>query len=205
MGTKISTTLFNCNIITYLFLFFMSIAAHGNGLTPQSDEKNRIAVIQKFEQDDRSFQEYALLGKLQCYSNVLGLKAKYSGDSELYLSASTKMYNDRSPFLRMFKDKSIKDSLSNHEKAETVKAININKMSTVESYYHRRTKSCEDVFDIKSKKLHEHFLKLVRNTASYRDATEGLEMDDILNMRRDYLNKYLIDVDGESCPRNSNC
>ncbi|PAM94576.1 hypothetical protein B4N84_11385 [Flavobacterium sp. IR1] len=100
------------NKITVLFLFSIyNINAQHSTVD---------SVIEKLQKDDRSFKEYILLGKMNCYGNVAGLENEIDGNSILYFNMWTKLYNSLSPFTRLLNKeavaKSIKDYVQHHKK-----------------------------------------------------------------------------------------
>ena len=155
------------------------------------------AVMTKFAHDNRAFEEYATLGKVQCYTKLFNLEEKYDHTSELFSNASITMYNERVPLLRLINGTSIQNSLVNYISA---KLTYLDKKSTTQSYYYRSTQSCETMFDTKNKQLRETYLTLINNAESYIEPDDNYTLEDIQQMQNDYLKNYFIHVDIDGCP-----
>lgn len=182
-----------------LFCLVISSVANITVAKDFSTENHGIqkAVMTKFAHDNRAFEEYATLGKAQCYTKLFNLEEKYDHTSELFSNASITMYNERVPLLRLINGTSIQNSLVNYIRA---KLTYPDKKSTTQSYYYRSTQSCETMFDTKNKQLRKTYLTLINNAESYIEPDDNYTLEDIQQMQNDYLKNYFIHVDIDGCP-----
>lgn len=188
-----------CPMNKILFCLVISSVANIAVAKDFSTENHGIqkAVMTKFAHDNRAFEEYATLGKAQCYTKLFNLEEKYDHTSELFSNASITMYNERVPLLRLINGTSIQNSLVNYISA---KLIYPDKKSTTQSYYYRSTQSCETMFDTKNKQLRKTYLTLINNAESYIEPDDNYTLEDIQQMQNDYLKNYFIHVDIDGCP-----
>ena len=67
--------------------------ASASGQTTNRNSAQKISLLDsvmiKFQNDNRAFEEYILLGRIECYSNVAGLEDIIDGKSELYFAILT--------------------------------------------------------------------------------------------------------------------
>ena len=188
-----------CSMNKILFCLVISSVANIAVAKDFSTENHGIqkAVMTKFAHDNRAFEEYATLGKAQCYTKLFNLEEKYDHTSELFSNASITMYNERVPLLRLINGTSIQNSLVNYISA---KLTYLDKKSTTQSYYYRSTQSCETMFDTKNKQLRKTYLTLINNAESYIEPDDNYTLEDIQQMQNDYLKNYFIHVDIDGCP-----
>ncbi|WP_336951656.1 hypothetical protein [Acinetobacter sp. AS167] len=185
-------------------LFYLVIASVANIAVAKdfSTENHGIqkAVMTKFANDNRAFEEYATLGKAQCYTKLFNLEEKYDHTSELFSNASITMYNERVPLLRLINGTSIQNSLVNYIRAKLTELTHSDKKSTTQSYYYRSAQSCETMFDTKNKQLRKTYLTLINNDKNYIQPDDNYTLEDIQQMENDYLKNYFIHVDIDGCP-----
>ena len=185
-------------------LFYLVIASVANVAVAKdfSTENHAIqkAVMTKFANDNRAFEEYATLGKALCYTKLFNLEEKYDHTSELFSNASIAMYNERVPLLRLINGTSIQNSLVNYIRVKLTEFTYPDKKSTTQSYYYRSTQSCETMFDTKNKQLRETYLILINNAESYIEPDHNYTLEDIQQMQNDYLKNYFIHADIDGCP-----
>lgn len=183
------------NKITVLFLFSVyNINAQHSTVD---------SVIEKLQKDDRSFKEYILLGKMNCYGNVAGLENEIDGNSILYFNMWTKLYNSLSPFTRLLNKeavaKSIKDYVQHHKKEFDERDKNGAKKSVKESTYLNKIGLCDCLFSKKDsyKKQYVNLIKQKNNFIKATDATDSFSAEEIESFMKDYLNSYFIKIETE--------
>jgi len=173
------------------------------------------SVIAKFQNDNRSFEEFVLLGKIGCYGNVAwasreNIDGKDDSYSALYGGG---YYNWLSPFARLLKEQSITDNINeyyllNKKKFEMFhsdvfyKEVQNNKGK---SPHYLRANLCDSLFN-KSNAYKKQYLKLVNDKNNY------ITKDDIYNggsdiesYRKDYLEHYFIQIKMDVCPKRGAC
>ncbi|XZG71505.1 hypothetical protein ACTSKR_06500 [Chitinibacteraceae bacterium HSL-7] len=162
------------------------------------------AVVQKFKQDSRALQEYVFLAKMQCYTSQLHRGGKPHAESDLYLYSRIKLYNEMSPFLRLFDE----DALGSHitelqDKLPVI--IKVGKEDKAGSYYYRALTQCDALFSDKNPVVIDAYKKFVTDRKNYLKSIGSYDDDLIDRMSRDYLKQYLITPEIEPCPHHGSC
>lgn len=144
-------------------------------------------VIQKFKNDNQSFEEFVLLGKMYCYTEHL---EKNSG---IYFYTYASLYNSLKPFTRLIEKDAIEQSIGTYIKnKKTVFSQNQDK----ELSLYTKMKQCDDLF--KKEKLRVDYVQLVTNPnkhlRSSDDDPSSFTFEEIEGFRRNYLDGYLIQI-----------
>ena len=168
--------IFLSNILIVFGVFFM-----------QAQSSRLDSVIIKFQGDNRSFEEFILLGKMVCYSDVFDLEDNY-----LYSDIYIKLYNSLTPFTRLLKEQSIKNSI------EEYFLLNIKYFETKkeESQYYEKIKLCDCLFN-KNEDYKKQYLQLISDKENYLSHVNNIDSfswEEIESFRKDYLDNYFIKV-----------
>lgn len=183
------------NTLFSLFLIYItSTVAFAKDYTPKGSAQQ--AVISKFEHDIRAFEEYSTLGKVQCYTKLFDLEEKFDGRSELFMNTSIRMYNERSPLLRLISEQSIKNNLLAYMNTKQI----TDEKSPNKSYYYTSTVNCESMFNVKNEDLRKAYLRLTKNPENYVKPGDKYDAKEIQGMKNDYIEYYFIRVDVDGCP-----
>jgi len=172
------------------------------------------SVIAKFQNDNRSFEEFVLLGKIGCYGIVVWpSNENIDGKYDSYIGLHSDYYNWYSPFARLLKKQSIIDNINeyfllNKKKFEMFhsdvfyKEVQNNKGK---SPHYMRANLCDSLFN-KSNAYKKQYLKLINDKNNYitkDDIYYG--GDDIESYRKDYLEHYFIQIKMDACPKRGAC
>ena len=176
-------------------IFLPSILAVIFGISfPQAQPSRLDSVITKFQNDNRSFEEFIVLGRAECYSNVIGLEIKVNGWTDLYFMAYSNLYNSLAPFTRLFKEDSIKKSLEEYFSLNKKYFGKYSWHDKKKLHYYEKIKLCDSLFD-KNKDYRKQYLKLVNDKKNYHTPTNDMDSFDreqIEAFRKDYLERYFI-------------
>jgi hypothetical protein len=167
-------------------------------------QQSRIdSVIVKLQKDNRSFKEYILLGKMNCYGKIAGLENEIDGNSVLYFNMWANLYNSLSPFTRLLNKESIEKSITEYFQLhnEEFKAIDTTnaKNSTKESTYYEKIELCNCLFSKKSS-YKKQYLNLIRQKKSFIYTTneaDSFSTEEIESFMKDYLDGYFIKIQTE--------
>ena len=200
-----------------VILFALLACAHQIAAQAKTDEspiyqKKQTAVIYKLTQDTRAIQEYATLGRAQCYSMLFGLKEQYNEvdqleESDLYWGARSNVEITQSPLLSLTKSKALKNHLVNYIKTWQKRPSYAPAYQKGYSINYRETEKCETMFNANNKNLHQSYLKFVRNTDNYEQPKCDpncncctVTPEDIEQRFDNYLKYYIEYVEPDGCP-----
>ena len=159
-------------------IFLPSVLAVIFGISfPQAQPSRLDSVITKFQNDNRSFEEYIVLGRMACYNKLRGYK-NVINESETYIYLSSQLYNSLSPFARLLNEQSTIKSL------EEYFLLNIKHFEEIDereywfdkenSFYYKQVKLCDSLFN-KNKDYRKQYLKLVNDKENYLKCFNGKE------------------------------
>ena len=158
------------------------------------------SVIIKFQNDNCSFEEFILLGRMECYGNVLYLGIRVNGLTDLYFAASANLYNSLTPFTRLFKEQSIKKSVEEYyllnKKHFEKLDLEEEKTDKEQSHYYKAIKLCDCLFD-KNEDYKKQYIQFVNDKKNYLTPTGGMDsftLDEIESFQSDYLENYFIKI-----------
>jgi len=149
------------------------------------------AVITKFRNDNRSFEEYVSFGKIQCYTKIIN-----ADDGDLFFQLYASLYNNLSPLARLLKEDAIKQNLDEYflRNEARFKECRSKKEwdNKKESNIYKEIKICESLFD-KNDVLKKQYLTLINNKKNYNDDSNGdFDRKREETFRKDYLDNYFI-------------
>jgi hypothetical protein len=162
---------------------------------PKSEQDRLDSVITKFQSDNRSFEEFVLLGRMLCYSKVIGLSATVGDETCLYFGLRVRLYNSLAPFTRLFSDESI---IKSHEDYFLLNKGHFEKYDTQDKYCDRgnsqrypQIKLCDSLFD-KNENYKKYYLQFVNNRENYRAPDSDWSEKAIKAFWLDYLENYYM-------------
>ena len=158
------------------------------------------SVITKFQNDNRSFEEFVLLGKIKCYDSLAGLENTVNGRTGLYFSMYANLYNSLAPFTRLFKEQSIKKSIDEYfllnRKYFEIFNSKKEKNNKGKSNYCNKLKLCDCLFD-NNENYKKQYLRLVSDKENYitpTDDADSFSWEEIELFRKNYLENYFIKI-----------
>jgi len=180
-----------------MFLTNVLIAIFGISF-PQAQPSRLDSVITKFQNDNRSFEEFVVLGKMMCYSKVANLPITVGGQTNLYFGVSSQLYNSLSPFARLLNEQSTIKSLEEYfllnikrfEKIGTEK----NLPDKENLHYYEKIELCDSLYG-KNENYKKYYLQFVSNKKNYLAPTSDMGSfyrKEIESYRTDYLENYFI-------------
>jgi hypothetical protein len=181
-------------------MFLPSISLVVFGISFLQAQPSRLdSVITKFQNDERSFEEFILLGRMECYSNAIGFEMiRINNWTDFASSLYAHLYNSLNPFTRLFKKDSIKKSLEEYfllNKKHFEKYNSKEWLSDEKNlHYYNEIKLCDSLFD-KNKDYRKQYLKLVNDKKNYLTPTNDMgsfDWEEIEVFRKDYLERYFI-------------
>ena len=164
------------------------------------------SVITKFQSDNRSFEEFILLGRMACYGNVVGLETiddktrEHHGWTDLEFMMYAHLYNSITPFTRLFEADSIKKKIDGYfllNKKDIEKYYSkqpkLDKKDTYDSPRYKQIKLCDSLFD-KNDGYKKQYLGFVRNKNNYviPSKNDSYHREEIKSFQKDYLKHYFI-------------
>jgi len=180
-------------------IFLPSVLAVIFGISfPQAQPSRLDSVITKFQNDNRSFEEFIVLGKMMCYSKVANLPITVGGQTDLYFGVSSQLYNSLSPFARLLNEQSTIKSLEEYfllnikrfEKISTGK----NLPDKENLHYYEKIELCDSLYG-KNENYKKYYLQFVSNKKNYLTPTNDMgsfDWEEIEAFRKDYLERYFI-------------
>ena len=149
-----------------------SITVHAKTDESAHYKQKQAAVIRKLTQDTRAIQEYATLGRAQCYSLLFALEEQRNQDDELegsnlFFSALRYIEITQSPLFLLTTPKSLKNSLVEYIKTWQKRPSYAPAYQQGYSINYRETEKCDKMFDANNKNLRQSYLKFIRNTDNY--------------------------------------
>ena len=189
-----------------------SITVHAKTDESVHYKPKQAAVIRKLTQDTRAIQEYATLGRAQCYSLLFALEEKYNKvheieGSDLFFSARSDIGVTQSPLFLLTTPKSLKNSLVEYIKTWQKRPSYAPAYQQGYSINYRETEKCDKMFDANNKNLRQSYLKFIRNVDNYEkpkcDANCNcctVTPKDIEDKFDNYLKYYIEYVEPDGCP-----
>ena len=166
----------------------------------QAQQSKLDSVITKFQNDSRSFEEFILLGKMECYSKILDLEIKTNGWTDLYTDMYVRLYNSLTPFARLFKEQLIKKNI---EEYFSLNIKHFEKLNSREagtnkekSHYYEKIKICDCLFD-KNEDYKKLYIQFVSNKENYIAPTNDIDSftwEEIESFKKNYLENYFIKI-----------
>jgi hypothetical protein len=147
---------------------------------------NLDSVIAKFQNDNRSFEEFVTLGKLMCYSKATNLPITVDGKTDLYFGVSSQLYNSLTPLARLFDEEITRKSL------EEYFLLNIKLFEDL--HYYKKIELCDSLFN-KNESYKKYYLQFVSNKKNYLAPTNDINSysrEEIEEFQKDYLENYFI-------------
>ena len=175
-------------------------------------KQKQAAVIRKLTQDTRAIQEYATLGRAQCYSLLFALEEQRNQDDELegsnlFFSALRYIEITQSPLFLLTTPKSLKNSLVEYIKTWQKRPSYAPAYQQGYSINYRETEKCEKMFDANNKNLRQSYLKFIRNTDNYEKPKCSADCNcctvlpkEIEDKFDNYLKYYIEYVEPDGCP-----
>ena len=196
-----------------LLAYTSSITTYVKADESATYKQKQAAVIRKLTQDTRAIQEYATLGRAQCYSRVFRLQEKHNEvegfeESDLYFMARTDIANSQSPFSAITEAKALKSHLVNYITSwQKLPYFSNPAYQKVYSINYRETEKCEKMFDANNKNLRQSYLKFIRNTDNYEKPKCSADCNcctvlpkEIEDKFDNYLKYYIEYVEPDGCP-----
>jgi hypothetical protein len=188
--------------VLILSLIALLVACGQTGKQPSATAINAAhpsrldSVITKFRNDNRSYEEFILLGKMECYSNVTGMEKTVNDMSELYFSMYANLYNSLAPFTRLLNEQSIKANIDEYLSSNKTFNSKVEKDDKNKSGYYQQIKLCDCLFD-KNDNYKMQYIKLINNKDNYitpANSTGSFSREEIEQFQKDYLDNYFIKI-----------
>lgn len=200
-------------ILLFAFLACTSsIATYVKADESATYTQKQAAVIRKLTQDTRAIQEYATLGRAQCYSLLFALEEERNQDDELegsnlFFSALRYIEITQSPLFLLTTPKSLKNSLVAYVKTWQKRPSYAPAYQKGYSINYRETQKCDKMFDANNKNLRQSYLKFIRNTDNYEKPKCNTDCNcctvtpkDIEDKFDNYLKYYIEYFELDGCP-----
>ena len=203
-----------------LLALIQNITAYAKTDGSTNYHRKQIAVMRKLTHDTRAIQEYATLGRAQCYSMLFGLEEKYNEvknieESNLFFNAHADIGVTQSPLFSLTTSESIKNNVVNYIKTWQKRPSYSPAYQKDYSINYQETEKCEKMFDANNSKLRQSYLKFVRNTDNYEKPENptceidcyGQSQEEIEQKYDNYLKYYIEYVEPDGCPlgKQENC
>ncbi|WP_412850377.1 hypothetical protein ACL0VS_12025 [Chryseobacterium sp. PMSZPI] len=130
------------------------------------DNKIFSKVIDKLQNDERTFKQFAELGNLYC-TDQHSIKR-----TNLFTDKYLALFNALYPFPRLINDNILKV-----------------KYKSFDQQYYTKKNKCSCIYSVKNKNLKTLYVKIVKDKKSYHDNKEYYLEEDM----KDYLKDYMID------------
>ncbi|MCL2183723.1 MAG: hypothetical protein FWB85_09675 [Chitinispirillia bacterium] len=179
--------------------FLLSVLVIAFGVSfPQAQQGDLDAVITKFKSDNRSFEEFVLLGRMLCYGKVSGMPVTKDGTDKLYLNTYVQLYNTMGPFTRLFDEKAIIAHLEAYYLLKTARFERYDTKARVcdrgSSRHYNKIAVCDTLF-AKNDEFEKRYRQFVSDKSNYLVPTKSADTFDwseIEAFRKDYLENYYM-------------
>ncbi|MGH1516482.1 contractile injection system protein, VgrG/Pvc8 family [Chryseobacterium sp. JK1] len=148
----------------------------------QAQQNDRILVMKKLSNDQKSFEQYTFYGFSNCLDESLHLKTF----DENYTST----FNNLEPFPRLFEKEDILKSI---KKFQTPYNFQLKNLSKEMKNGYLIVGKCTEIYTVKNIKLKTSYLELVKKIEEYKVENDS----DLKNYMKDYLKYYFVKIQTE--------